>query len=330
MKQHEKDVQAVKANAAKYVEAGLSADSFTFGVLNIAFTAFLLGSKPEFFWIWQLAKCSVLLPLVFARRRTVGKHLYLIEFCWVVNLLSLLFGVAFALAPHSALLHAFVNRPGSFIAIFGIANGPLGWSIVALGNALVFHDIDNTATVYIHMSPAIMTWSFRWFAPRVAAAFPAHFNMLTLHQVAAVGAKDLVMSAGAVYACWFVPYVLYMCTAGVKNSPETTGLDTVWRWTILNNKAVRKVMGVAPTPEACEEAAASGAMALKYSVLQFAVSLLAMAATSLMWHSFWVHTAFLLLLLVSALRAGAKRYVNMMTTYMIKSVENTAATSKLE
>jgi hypothetical protein len=30
----------------------------------------------------------------------------------------------------------------------------------------------------------------------------------------------------------------------------------------------RKVMGVAPTPKAGEEAAASGAMALKYSVLQ--------------------------------------------------------------
>ena len=50
--------------------------------------------------------------------------------------------------------------------------GPLGWSVLATGNALVFHSIDLYCSLMIHAAPLLSSWTLRWHAERFYAAFP--------------------------------------------------------------------------------------------------------------------------------------------------------------
>ena len=45
---------------------------------------------------------------------------------------------------------------------FVYANGPLAWAIAAWRNALVFHSLDKTTSIFIHAFPALLTFTWRW------------------------------------------------------------------------------------------------------------------------------------------------------------------------
>jgi hypothetical protein len=50
----------------------------------------------------------------------------------------------------------------SFQIVFAAANGPLAWSILAFNQALVFHKWQNVTSVFIHISPMMLTYGLRW------------------------------------------------------------------------------------------------------------------------------------------------------------------------
>ena len=62
-----------------------------------------------------------------------------------------------------------------------MAAGPLAWSIYIFRNSLVFHDPDNTASVFIHLSPFVLFWCLRWGAALGPGAvwntFPGMFHV---------------------------------------------------------------------------------------------------------------------------------------------------------
>jgi hypothetical protein len=45
---------------------------------------------------------------------------------------------------------------------FAVANGHLGPALVMNGDALVFHDLTRGSSVFIHMSPMLISYTFRW------------------------------------------------------------------------------------------------------------------------------------------------------------------------
>merc|ERR1719384_1894736 len=45
---------------------------------------------------------------------------------------------------------------------FSFANGALVMAVPLFGNKIVFHDVDNTTSLYIHLAPALFFWSLRW------------------------------------------------------------------------------------------------------------------------------------------------------------------------
>jgi hypothetical protein len=49
-----KALVVVRENAASYKQSGLSPLSFWIGLMNVAFSAFLLGRAPEWYWVWQV------------------------------------------------------------------------------------------------------------------------------------------------------------------------------------------------------------------------------------------------------------------------------------
>jgi len=61
--------------------------------------------------------------------------------------------------------------------LWGIANGPLALACLALHNSLIFHDIENTASLFIHFSPGITSWTMRWYSLDYHLKWPGVFGM---------------------------------------------------------------------------------------------------------------------------------------------------------
>jgi hypothetical protein len=56
-----KALEVVKSKSREIKAQGMSPISFTLGLLNVAFTAFILGRFPQHYWLWQACISSPLL-----------------------------------------------------------------------------------------------------------------------------------------------------------------------------------------------------------------------------------------------------------------------------
>jgi hypothetical protein len=125
--------------------------SFTIGVLNACLTCYIIGSHPTKFYIWYTPKALI---LTFARWNDFRKrkqHYLLYDFCYWANGLTLYY---LWFDPTNAHL---------FQIVFFCANGPLAWSILAFNQSLVFHKWQQIVSVFIHISPTMLTFGLRWY-----------------------------------------------------------------------------------------------------------------------------------------------------------------------
>lgn len=127
---------------------------FTVGVVNVALTTFLIGAHPTSFFLWHSPKAVLLIASrwVAFRREKPARHLLLLDFCYFANFLSLLYCWIW---PRSHEL---------FQVLFLAANGPVAWSVLAFNQALVFHSWQHITSVFIHVSPMLLTYGLRWRA----------------------------------------------------------------------------------------------------------------------------------------------------------------------
>merc|ERR1719313_1821375 len=87
------------------------------------------------------------------------------EWCYFVTYYTLIgcvlafsrveFGFQDALAPYN---YALVR------AGFVLATGALAWAVFIFRNSIVFHDIDQLTSLFIHLSPALLFFCLRWGA----------------------------------------------------------------------------------------------------------------------------------------------------------------------
>ena len=185
---------------------------FTVGVLNAVLKAYLLGAVPQHFWLYTTFQFAPIMMMLVPRWRAKGKLLYFAELCWVMNVASWFY---LALEASSLLLHAQPLLPTSLRlllarAFWSLANGPLALTVLMNHNAIVFHDVERTASFFIHFSPALVTWTMRW-APEgtqlfaiPSAAIPTG---LATH-------SDLIITGLGAYCCWWVPYTVWLILVG--------------------------------------------------------------------------------------------------------------------
>ena len=146
----------------------------TAGVSNAFVTAILAFRWPMHFWLWHLVKTFVLVPWRYVRFKATKSELYLLDWCyvvsWLINGLAL-FAVLVNGAEYGSLNRELVR------AGFAMASGPLAWSVFVFRNSLVFHDIDNMTSVFIHLSPAMLFWCIRWGAGMGPGVVNAHWHL---------------------------------------------------------------------------------------------------------------------------------------------------------
>lgn len=124
--------------------------SFVFGVVNIALTAFLFGRFPEWMPLFFTVKFFVLIGSRLFVYRSRRWHYFLLDFCYFVNILVLFY------------VHFFPNSHLLFAICFSFSNGPLAWAIIAWRNSMVFHSLDKMTSIFIHLSPPMVTYTLRW------------------------------------------------------------------------------------------------------------------------------------------------------------------------
>jgi len=207
-------IESVREQRTRLLEDGVSAVAFFVGVVNVAFSGFLIGRWPQYYWVYNCLKGFLLFPMRISRQAAQGTLFYNAELCWVTNfvLLALLAVVATDELITGEIIPQAALRQG-FLLFWMLGTGPLGWSIAALGNALIFHSIDHTANLNIHVGPLLSLWCLRTSAPTVQAAFPALGTMLIgLDEHAPDPWSEMLRPALAFYLGWWLIYTAWLMT----------------------------------------------------------------------------------------------------------------------
>ncbi len=95
-----------------------------------------------------------------------------------------------------------------------------------------------------------------------------------------------------------------------------TGYDTLYHWNVNNYGWCRNMTGFDPKNPYAFKAV------LIHAVLHAVLSLSMASLSYFMFHSFWLHTLYVMALFSVAAKNGATRYFKMMTRYYEKAIEN--------
>lgn len=154
---------------------------------------------------WYMMKAVVLLTYRFVAFRARKQHYYLLDFCYFVNILVIVFFVR---------VYVFgVTDVALFKALYAMCHGPLAWSVVIFDNKLIFHSVQHLISVFIHMSPAFLTMAVRWSRDPEFHALSAFGAEATENETGAPAgalgwAQKLGSDGGALVRDSFVPYYL--------------------------------------------------------------------------------------------------------------------------
>ena len=115
------------------------------GVINVFAVGFILGKYPEYYWILVYVKGFYCLGFVWHWRwNDAGgvRLMYMIELCWVIKHVFLVYMTAVSLSALGLISNDFVFSTShyAFKIYWGLANGPLAFAALSLGNAMVFHN----------------------------------------------------------------------------------------------------------------------------------------------------------------------------------------------
>lgn len=274
---------------------------FALGVVNALATAYILGACPEHFWVYYTISSLILLPIRFSSWKKAKLHLYLLDFCWLTNYLLCALAL---LCLCTQILHNYI--PGitnmtptpeterkAYLLLFAIVEGPLAMAVGVTGNSLVFHSFELTASLFIHASPMLVGWTFRWYGQAVEAHYPGLLGGATSLLVPVDLWSDLALPAICYYFAWWVPYTTWLLTDGVTR-PER-GYDTVFA---NFRPLVEGQLGIKDVRLA----------ALTYMCLHAVATNLAWIISVGCYASFYFHTFIVCSMLFLAIKSGASMY----------------------
>jgi len=288
-----------------YSELGLWERGFTVGVMNMFVNVLVLARWPQYFWILHLFLGAVFLPWRFLRFVKRGWEWYMTDFCYFVTYFTVL-GCMLALV-RSTMDISNIFYEYNYEAIragFAFANGALVLAVPLFGNKIVFHDVDNTTSVYIHLSPALMFWTLRWGGgfgtSLIEQTWPGMFAVCRDMQEADAGVNDflgriwyngpcngtpfefIVLPALFWIILWGVPYyLLNFCL--FKDYIARNNKENLFVSTIKDKRGVGRFVTKLPPKW----------QPLGFMVQHFLFAVTAGFASIILWGSFLLHTAVL-------------------------------------
>ncbi|GMH76465.1 hypothetical protein TrST_g1984 [Triparma strigata] len=184
---------------------------YSWGVINVALTAYFLGHFPGHFYLWHSPKCIVLLVYRWTEWKMdgTGRHYLFYDFCYWANFLCLYY---IWFNPHSA---------ETFKILFMVSNGPLAWAVLAFNNSLIFHSAQHMVSAFIHISPMLLSYCLRWHpgeevvvCPETGCEVVTHFDLIKTTMV-------------KFYLPWLVFYYAWVFVA-MKDRVKRVGATTLF------------------------------------------------------------------------------------------------------
>ena len=121
----------------------------------------MYGAHPEHFWLIHMIEAFVLFPLRWKSSSSMkpSEVFTFCDYCWVVNFAGAITMLLCIVDDNEHLggfnmLTAEIRRT-LFVGYFAVSCGPLMLAVLGLGNAMVFHDIANLSSLFIHIFPPL-------------------------------------------------------------------------------------------------------------------------------------------------------------------------------
>jgi len=278
---------------------GLSRVTFFLGVMNVGFTGFLLGRFPQHTWVLYIAKSAVYVPsFLFQAVQKHSNGLLILDYCWFSNiLLSCYMLVILIMGPH---LSRELRRWG-FLAFYAASMGPLSWTGLASQNGLIFHSVEKTAVLFIHLTPSLVSWTLRWLPELISASWPERFPE---DELVLVRMDELYIAGFVPYMVWFVLHSLWLLTIGIHCPSQ--GCNTAFGNLYSKYKLEAKFTSML----GCSGLRCHAAT---FMLLQWTATMVSFLWSILCYNFFFAHTAFEIILYSSAAWHCSDYYNHMLT-----------------
>jgi hypothetical protein len=268
--------------------------SFVAGVTNVALTFLLLGRHPEWAPIYYTIKALLLLTIRWYIFKEKKYHYFLFDFCYYVNVLVLLY------------LHVFPRSETLFLICFAFCTGPLAWSVVTWRNSLVFHSLDKTTSLFIHLTPNILFYALRWLDQH-----PESVDKYETFRNKEVTFGQMVLLPIIPYLLWQALYFIKVQVISAKKVQERD-YQTTFRWfSSMDKGRIGKLV---------KKASPNWRLAafMGYQLLYTVVTML---PSVLYLRYFWAHTLLIAGMCIISAWNGANYYFEVFSTRYIESLE---------
>jgi hypothetical protein len=231
-------IAEVTATATKlFQDNNLNVRAFEAGLVNLLLAAYILGGYPAYFPLYATAQAPILFAMVIMKWYKSGKLLYLTELCWVVNAagwmcIAVELGASMSMIPLPDPKFRFACSQ----AFFAVSNGPLLAFVVVGKNSasVVFHEVERTASLFIHFFPAVISWIVRWRSEEVMKTWPGAFGLsqkmlLPSEEQERIALEHMFTSSLAIYFTWWGMYGVWLlmmgCTLPSKYNMKSSFAD---------------------------------------------------------------------------------------------------------
>jgi len=206
---------------------------YTASVSFIIFSIYLVSAKPQYYWLFHNIIMFVLFPMQYFFFRKDGYHYFFMEFCYSVNYYGMF--VTFAalyqwLFPTENLgfigsCLSFLNSTQAMRGFFLLSTGPVVWATKLFGFAIFFHDLREVCSCWMHFSPAIVAYTFRWHSDMIHSTFPGMFRFDVIEPLLYWGIWDIALAAVYYICAWAIPFYLMLWM--VKDRLDRKGYKTL-------------------------------------------------------------------------------------------------------
>jgi hypothetical protein len=265
--------------------------SFVLGVSYIWCTTIMLAKFPS--WMPHYHICTTV-PLIVLRwfiYKSKKWHYFLADLCYFVNLFMIFYHFAF---PSSRFL---------FSAIFTLANGPVAWAIYAWRNALVFHSLDKMTSIAIHISPALTLYATRWLADPMKNPWFT-YNPVQPDTSTSLWMIEMIATSTFVYVlwqAWYAYFILVQRADKVYNRSHATSFTWMLADYMKNKKESMLAQLFSKLP--------AWGQPLMFMALNFGFAIVTSIPTIFYYRSFWLHTIFIIAMVLVSTYNGASYYV---------------------
>jgi hypothetical protein len=341
---------AVQRHERERIQEGLSELNFAAGVLNSMLVAYVFGHYPEHFWILWIIEAVALIPRKIWQdwhAKPLRQILYYLDYCWVMNFLMIT--ALYCLTMDWSIPYKI--RKNMYLAVLGVGCGPLLGATGAMPFvAMVFHDNRLMTSLFIHLTPPMLVYTFHWHADEIVEAWPSFFKLDVIDRVSffpeqgpffwpGQGLNTVAGNAMALYFLWFIPYVSWMVLMGLdltraqrrKRDPQGNPLprskyDTAFHSILRDgmNETIGQVCWGRSVEESRRQAVEGDYEVRDFLVIMVAHAMCCWMATTVVAYACLldkrIHALFLWLIIVITVVRGAQRYVFWVTSMSSRAV----------